>query len=92
MIRKKLTSKEIVELASHQYANVNDIKLFGECGKDKAYEHMEKIREIIRKKYGGEVAFPKGGVHMQETMAYFSIDEKRHIQILMALGGVVNAR
>ena len=91
MSRSRLTSREIVELASHQYAYINDIKLFGECGKDIAYKHMEKIREIIRKKYGGDVAFPKGGVHMEETMAYFIVNEKRHIQILMALGGVVNA-
>ncbi len=92
MTKDTLTSKEIVELASHQYATIKDIELFGECCKDKAYEHMHILRELIRKKYGGEVVFPTGKVHMEDTMAYFHVNEKRHIQILLALGGVVNGR
>ena len=76
MSKRSLTAKEILEIASHDYADVEDIKRLGCCGVNKAYQYMAEIRAMI-KESGKRIVSPRGKVKMDYVLEYFEINEQR---------------
>lgn len=69
-----MSSLEIISILSKQWADVNDIKKIGLCGRDKASNIRDIIRDNIIKK-GMKLPETKTKlVPMKYVVDYFSID------------------
>ena len=69
-----MSSLEIISILSKQWADVNDIKKIGLCGRDKASNIRDYIRDNIIKK-GMRLPETKTKlVPMKYVVDYFSID------------------
>lgn len=72
MKKEKLTAKEIVEIASSQWASAKDIMVIGSVGRNKAYAIRNKI---IEEYYDGDKRVRNNRlVPMTEVLKYFNID------------------
>lgn len=70
---KSLTTEDTIEIISHEYADVSDIKKLGCCGKNRAYQYMKEIKKHIEEK-GLNITHPRGKIKMDYVMEFFGID------------------
>lgn len=69
-----MSSLEIINILSKQWANVNDIKIIASCGRDKASAIRNFIIDDI-KKSGKQLPIAKQKlVPMQKVIDYFNIN------------------
>jgi len=87
LTKKSLTAKEILEIASHDFADINDIQRLGCCGINKAYQYMTEIRTMI-KESGKRIISPRGKVKMDYVLEYFDISEQRLKRRLIVRGDI----
>jgi len=67
-----LTAKQVLEVASSQWATVKDIMILGRVGRNKANMIRSEIATLI---YGNDSKVRNRGlVPMAEVLKYFSID------------------
>ena len=85
MSKKSLTNKEILDIASHDFADINDIQKLGCCGINKAYQYMAEIRASI-KESGKRIINPRGKVKMNFVLDYFDINEQGLYRKLLLRG------
>ena len=90
MSKKSLTISEILEIASHDFADVEDIKKLGCCGRDRAYRYLADIRAEM-KASGKRIINPKGKVKMDFVLDYFDINEQK-LQRRLLMRGDSNER
>ena len=68
-----LTAKQVLEVASSQWATAKDIMILGSVGRNKAYAIRN---EIILSCYNDNKLRNRGLVPMVEVLKYFNIDLK----------------
>ena len=66
-----LTASELLELLGKQWANVNDIKLIGEVGTNRAQIIKKEIKENLENQ---GYRLPRGLVPMEAVVEYFKIN------------------
>lgn len=66
-----MKASEVLNLISHQWASVNDIKSLANCGRDKA----KKIKSTLEQELKGYL-LPKGKIPMSKLVEYLKIDIK----------------
>ncbi|MBO6243611.1 MAG: hypothetical protein J6O41_03470 [Clostridia bacterium] len=70
MSKKKLPTNELLELINNQWATVEDIRLIGSVGYNKALE----IKNDIILELGENYFLPRGLVPMDKVVDYFNIN------------------
>ena len=78
-----LTAKQVLEVASSQWATAKDIMILGSVGRNKAYAIRN---EIILSCYNDNKLRNRGLVPMVEVLKYFNID----IEYLKEMAGISN--
>lgn len=78
-----LTAKQVLEVASSQWATAKDIMILGSVGRNKAHAIRN---EIILSCYNDNKLRNRGLVPMVEVLKYFNID----IEYLKEMAGINN--
>ena len=78
-----LTAKQVLEVASGQWATAKDIMILGSVGRNKAYAIRN---EIILSCYNDNKLRNRGLVPMVEVLKYFNID----LEYLKEMAGISN--
>ena len=78
-----LTAKQVLEVASSQWATARDIMILGSVGRNKAYAIRN---EIILSCYNDNKLRNRGLVPMVEVLKYFNID----LKYLKEMAGINN--
>jgi len=78
-----LTAKQVLEVASSQWATAKDIMILGSVGRNKAYAIRN---EIILSCYNDNKLRNRGLVPMVEVLKYFNMD----IEYLKEMAGINN--
>ena len=78
-----LTAKQVLEVASSQWATAKDIMVLGSVGRNKAYAIRN---EIILSCYNDNKLRNRGLVPMVEVLKYFNMD----IEYLKEMAGINN--
>ncbi len=78
-----LTAKQVLEVASSQWATAKDIMILGSVGRNKAYAIRN---EIILSCYNDNKLRNRGLVPMVEVLKYFNID----LNYLKEMAGINN--
>ena len=78
-----LTAKQVLEVASSQWATAKDIMILGSVGRNKAYAIRN---EIILSCYNDNKLRNRGLVPMVEVLKYFNID----LKYLKEMAGINN--
>lgn len=79
-----LTAKQVLEVASSQWATAKDIMILGSVGRNKAYAIRN---EIILSCYNDNKLRNRGLVPMVEVLKYFNID----LKYLKEIAGINNS-
>ena len=82
MNNEKLNAKEILNIASSQWASANDIMKIGSVGRNKAYAIRNEIAVSIYD--NNNKVRNRGFVPMNEVLKYFNID-LNYLQKIVAL-------